>query len=88
VSATSVKIFNTTGAGNMAKPGYKGGADTMFFAGDDAVAKQNAARLAADCGFKAVDASPLKNVRLLEPLRCCGFISPTPRRWARTWRCG
>lgn len=66
--AKVVKVFNCTGAGNMANPAYKDGATTMFFAGDDAQAKQTAAKLASDCGFDPVDAGPLKNARLLEPL--------------------
>lgn len=40
----------------------------MFYAGDDAEAKQVAARLAAEIGFEPVDAGPLQNARLLEPL--------------------
>lgn len=63
-----VKIFNTTGFGNMANPHYGDQAATMFYAGDDSEAKQIAARLATDLGFEAVDAGPLKNARLLEPL--------------------
>lgn len=68
VGARVVKIFNTTGFGNMANPHYGEQAATMFYAGDDAEAKQIAARLATDLGFEAVDAGPLKNARLLEPL--------------------
>ena len=66
--AKVVKVFNSTGAGNMANPKYQDGTATMFYAGDDAEAKQIAAKLAADCGFDTVDAGPLKNARLLEPL--------------------
>lgn len=66
--ARVVKIFNTTGYGNMANPHYGDQAATMFYAGDDSEAKQTAARLASDLGFEPVDAGPLKNARLLEPL--------------------
>lgn len=66
--ARVVKIFNTTGFGNMANPHYGDQTATMFYAGDDSEAKQIAARLATDLGFEAVDAGPLKNARLLEPL--------------------
>jgi predicted dinucleotide-binding enzyme len=66
--ARVVKIFNSTGAGNMGNPIYQDGTATMFYAGDDAEAKQIAAKLAADCGFDAIDAGPLQNARLLEPL--------------------
>src|SRR5690242_3327319 len=49
--AKVVKIFNTTGANNMANPAYPDGAATMFYCGDDASAKQIAHQLAADLGF-------------------------------------
>jgi predicted dinucleotide-binding enzyme len=52
----------------MGNPVYQDGTATMFYAGDDAEAKQIAAKLAADCGFDAIDAGPLQNARLLEPL--------------------
>src|SRR5262249_18707044 len=41
-----VKIFNTTGFENMARPVFRGEPITMFFAGDDSEAKVVAARLA------------------------------------------
>jgi predicted dinucleotide-binding enzyme len=66
--ARVVKIFNTTGANNMADPRYGEGAVTMFYCGDDAEAKAVAARLATDLGFDPVDAGPLSQARLLEPL--------------------
>src|SRR5947209_360327 len=66
--AKVVKVFNTTGADNMADPVYGGAGVTMFYAGDDAGAKAAAARLAADLGFAPVDAGPLAAARLLEPL--------------------
>lgn len=66
--ARVVKIFNTTGYNNMANPRYPEGAATMLYAGDDAEAKQIAARLALDLGFDPVDAGGLTKARLLEPL--------------------
>ena len=66
--ARVVKIFNTTGSNNMENSDYGGQAATMFYAGDDAVAKQAAHQLASDIGFDAIDAGPLANARLLEPL--------------------
>jgi hypothetical protein len=63
-----VKVFNTTGFENMAQPSYGGTAITMFFVGDDAQAKRVAAQLAQEMGFDPVDAGPLANARLLEPL--------------------
>jgi len=66
--ARVVKIFNTTGAENMANPVYAGQAATMFYCGDDGAAKEIAAGLARDLGFEPVDAGPLTSARLLEPL--------------------
>lgn len=66
--AKVVKIFNTTGANNMAAPDFDGVAATMFYCGDDAGAKAVGARLAADLGFDPVDAGSLEQARLLEPL--------------------
>ena len=65
--ARVVKIFNTTGFGNMADPIYQGSPIPMFYCGDDRQAKAVAAALAADVGFAPVDAGPLSNARLLEP---------------------
>ena len=70
--ARIVKVFNTTGYGNMADPSYDGQKATMFFAGDDHVAKSKAARLDEQIGFEAVDAGPLSHARLLGPMQCCG----------------
>lgn len=61
-----VKMFNTTGAGNMADPDYGGTPATMLYAGDDAGAKATAAALARDLGFDPVDLGPLSASRLLE----------------------
>jgi hypothetical protein len=63
-----VKVFNTTGANNMANPRYGDGGATMFYAGDDAGAKQIASTLAAALGFEPVDAGPLVRARELEHL--------------------
>jgi 8-hydroxy-5-deazaflavin:NADPH oxidoreductase len=66
--AKVVKAFNTTGAGNMANPRFGGEAASMFICGDDAAAKKTVASLAEALGFEAVDAGPLSQARLLEPL--------------------
>jgi 8-hydroxy-5-deazaflavin:NADPH oxidoreductase len=66
--AKVVKIFNTTGAGNMADTNYGPSKPTMLYAGDDAVAKAVAARLASELGFDPVELGPLSTARLLEPL--------------------
>ena len=66
--ARVVKIFNTTGFGNMANSHYTLGPPTMFYCGDDPGAKIVAAQLAADLGFDPVDAGPLTQARTLEPM--------------------
>ena len=66
--AKVVKAFNTTGAGNMANPRFGGESATMFLCGDDAEAKKAVAALAGELGFDPVDAGPLSQARVLEPL--------------------
>ena len=66
--ARVVKIFNTTGFNIMADPMFGAESATMFYCGDDAAAKQVAAKLAADLGFEPLDAGPLSQARLLEHL--------------------
>jgi predicted dinucleotide-binding enzyme len=41
---------------------------TLLVAGDDAAAKETVITLGREIGFDSVDAGPLKNARLLEPL--------------------
>ena len=65
--AKVVKIFNTTGYGNMDNPVYQGRGAVMFYCGDDALSKATAAALAREIGLDPVDAGPLANARLLEP---------------------
>lgn len=62
------KAFNQTGYENMAAPQYPTGRAVMFVAGDDPAGKTAVLGLATDLGFEAVDAGPLSNARLLEPL--------------------
>jgi predicted dinucleotide-binding enzyme len=66
--ARVVKAFNSVFAQQMETGQVGGTALTAFVAGDDASAKQTVSNLAQDLGFEAVDAGPLKNARLLEPL--------------------
>jgi predicted dinucleotide-binding enzyme len=67
-TARVVKIFNSTGAENMAAPVYGDQPTTMFYCGDDEAACGIAAKLATDLGFDAVSVGPLRNARLLESL--------------------
>jgi hypothetical protein len=65
-TARVVKIFNSTGAENLAAPVYGDQATTMFYCGDDQAACTVAAKLATDLGFDAVSVGPLRNAQLLE----------------------
>jgi predicted dinucleotide-binding enzyme len=66
--AKVVKCFNTIGAEHMANPRIAGQRATMFLCGDDADAKKATEQLAIELGFDALDAGPLRQARLLEPL--------------------
>ena len=66
--AKVVKAFNTQFAQRMDSGSIDGQPVTVFAAGDDAAAKQQVIQMARDIGFDAVDAGPLQNARLLEPL--------------------
>ena len=66
--ARVVKAFNTVFAQHM-ETGRLGDRQlTAFVAGDDADAKNSTLELARAIGFDAIDAGPLANARLLEPL--------------------
>src|SRR5437899_2542502 len=66
--AKVVKAFNTTGADNMANPRYGSDKAVMFIAGDDAAAKKRVIQLSNELGFESIDAGPLRQARLLEPV--------------------
>jgi predicted dinucleotide-binding enzyme len=66
--ARVVKAFNTVFAQHMDKGKLDGEPLTAFAAGDDAQAKASVLELERAIGFDAVDAGPLRNARLLEPL--------------------
>jgi 8-hydroxy-5-deazaflavin:NADPH oxidoreductase len=62
------KTLNQTGAENMGTARDFGSPPMMFVAGDDADARPDVLGLVRDLGFEALDAGPLRNARLLEPL--------------------
>lgn len=66
--ARVVKAFNTQFAQHMDSGRLGEQRLTVFAAGDDADAKRTVLDLASAIGFDAVDAGPLANARLLEPL--------------------
>lgn len=63
-----VKAFNGVFAQHMSTGELNGQQLTTFVAGDHEDAKQQTLDLAKGIGFDAVDAGPLQNARLLEPL--------------------
>ena len=65
-----VKAFNTLFAQVLAQGATlaDGAQATVFYAGDDAAAKQTVQTLAASLGFATADAGGLQNARYLEPL--------------------
>jgi predicted dinucleotide-binding enzyme len=62
------KAFNTVFAANMDTGRVKGERLSAFVASDDDAAKNTVLDMARAIGFDAVDAGPLRNARLLEPL--------------------
>lgn len=66
--AKVVKAFNTQFAQPMDSGTVGGQQLTTFAAGDDATAKAQVMQMARDIGFDVLDAGPLQNARLLEPL--------------------
>ena len=66
--ARVVKAFNTVFAQHMDSGRLNNEPLTAFAAGDDAGAKADVLELERAIGFDAVDAGPLRNARLLEPL--------------------
>lgn len=67
-NARVVKAFNTVFAHHMDSGRVGDKPLTVFVAADDAAAKTTVLELARGIGFDAVDAGPLKNARLVEPL--------------------
>ncbi len=63
-----VKAFNTVFASTMETGRLGDERLSAFAAADDASARSTVLALAGDIGFDAIDAGPLRNARLLEPL--------------------
>jgi len=67
--ANVVKAFNTVFAQILVEgPKLAGATVPVFYAGDDAAAKETVKALISSIGFAPVDAGGLKNARYLEPL--------------------
>jgi predicted dinucleotide-binding enzyme len=66
--ASVVKAFNTVGNNIMADSNFGEDRLTLLYCGDDAAAKKTVHTLAAELGFDPIDAGPLSQARLLEPM--------------------
>ncbi|MGH9139543.1 MAG: NADPH-dependent F420 reductase [Vicinamibacterales bacterium] len=67
--ARLVKAFNSVGSALMIDPAFPGGVKpTMFYCGDDAGAKEVAARILDDLGWDVADMGTAKAARAIEPL--------------------
>ena len=63
-----VKAFNHFHYSAFENPHYSGQAATAFYCSNFDAAKATVVQLASEMGFEPVDAGPIKNARLLEPL--------------------
>lgn len=63
-----VKCFNMVGNAHFFRPQFPGGPPTMFYAGNDAGAKAQTAKILTDFGWESVDLGGIENARYLEPL--------------------
>lgn len=66
--AKVVKAFNSLGAENLTKLQFGSQNASTFICGDDIEAKSIVHKLGVELGFDVIDAGPLKNARLIEPL--------------------
>ncbi|MFX0144778.1 MAG: NADPH-dependent F420 reductase [Candidatus Hodarchaeota archaeon] len=68
VGAKVIKAVHTIGVESLNKLQFGTQQSSLFICGDDIVAKSKAKELGIDLGFEVIDAGPLKNARLIEPL--------------------
>jgi 8-hydroxy-5-deazaflavin:NADPH oxidoreductase len=76
-SAKVVKCFNTLGAVNFADPVIAGEKASMFYCGDDLLAKRTVSELGEQLGMDMVDAGPLSQARYLEPMAMLWILMAT-----------
>jgi len=80
-----VKTLNQVGAEILADNAGMASRPAMFMAGDDASAKAIVGDLLRDLGFDAMDAGPLVQARLLEPLALVWINQALVRGKGRAW---
>ncbi len=83
--AKVVKTLNQVGAEIMEQARRFSAPPAMFIAGDDDDAKRSVAVLVESLGFEALDAGPLRQARLLEPLAMIWINQALLRGAGRDW---
>lgn len=68
VGAKVIKAVHTIGVESLNKLQFGSQQASLFICGDDIDAKSKTKQLGIDLGFDVIDAGPLKNARLIEPL--------------------
>jgi NADPH-dependent F420 reductase len=68
VGAKVIKAVHTIGVESLNRVQFGSQQASLFICGDDLDAKSKAKQLGIDIGFEVIDAGPLKNARLIEPL--------------------
>ncbi|MFX0023386.1 MAG: NADPH-dependent F420 reductase [Candidatus Hermodarchaeota archaeon] len=68
VGAKVIKAVHTIGVESLNKLQFGSQQASLFICGDDREAKSKTKQLGIDLGFDVIDAGPLKNARLVEPL--------------------
>lgn len=86
--ARIVKTLNQVGAEPMEDAASLTARPVMFMAGDEEAAKKTARTLIEALGFEAIDAGPLRQARLLEPLAMVWIDQALVRGAGRNWAFG
>jgi predicted dinucleotide-binding enzyme len=81
--AKVVKAFNTLGSVLFGITDFDGMQADGFYCGDDEIAKALVSNLIAETGMLPVDAGPLRNARLLEPMALLWIDLANNRGWGR-----
>ncbi|UCC19913.1 MAG: F420-dependent NADP oxidoreductase, partial [Promethearchaeota archaeon] len=68
LGAKVIKAVHTIGVESLDKIQFGSIQASLFICGDDLDAKSKTKQLGIDLGFEVIDAGPLKNARLIEPL--------------------
>jgi hypothetical protein len=67
-AARFVKAFNSVGSALMVNPVFAGGPPTMFFCGNDSMAKETVSGIITQFGWEPADMGAAESARAIEPL--------------------